>query len=243
MLEPVHIEKSIFSPRAVQFAINRVALRNFNLFVISSLLIGYVATEALASAGVEFMGFDLFRQKLFGMSDGSISTFYSTINLVFAGLLSLFVTSVNVGKKRFFFAWLAVILLFMSIDECVMIHESLGGLGRKLWGVQAEGVFFFGWYLVVVPLFGLSLLPLLCLAKAIDGTERFEMLLILAVFLLGAVGMEMLESLFAFNESPWKQWTVVLEEGLEMLAVVALVDMLLRKLISTSPRFSLKLNG
>lgn len=66
--------------------------------------------------------------KLFDFdTEKNIPTFYSTIALFFASVLLLFITLAHKKLKSSYFPWLglAIIFLFLSVDEFVSIHERI----------------------------------------------------------------------------------------------------------------------
>lgn len=66
--------------------------------------------------------------KLFDFdTEKNIPTFYSTIALFFVSVLLLFITLAHKKLKSFYLHWLglAIIFLFLSVDEFAEIHERI----------------------------------------------------------------------------------------------------------------------
>lgn len=126
--------------------------------------------------------------------------FFSTLLLLLAFLL-LSVISVSKKKLRagFRFEWsvLALGFLFMAFDETASIHERLIEPMRLIIGEQNLGVLYFAW---VVPAIALVVcLAIFFLRFLLNLTTRTRnyFLLAAAMYLGGAVGLEMLEGWYS----------------------------------------------
>lgn len=104
------------------------------------------------------------------------------------------------GRLKKYWAALAFLMLFLSADESIRIHEKLGWLFMR---GQGRGIFFYGWPIVYGPIvlaLGLWMLRFLTLLP-----RRTGLLFAFSgfIYVAGALGMEMLESSMAyakFNE-------------------------------------------
>nr|WP_158651823.1 hypothetical protein [Marinobacterium profundum] len=78
-------------------------------------------------------------------AEKNIPTLYSSIALVFASILLLFISIIHRNKHEPYFLWgvLSFIFLFLSIDEISSIHENLGTPTRDFFG--ASGLLYYAW--------------------------------------------------------------------------------------------------
>ncbi len=124
--------------------------------------------------------------------EANIPTLYSACQLALAATLLLSVGVALKNTRRPCTAWiaLAVLFLFLAIDEASSIHEQLTVITREALGTS--GYLFFAW---VIPYGIATLLLFLLFAKFLfDLPARTRSLFVLsgAVYLAGAVGFEML---------------------------------------------------
>jgi len=181
-------------------------------------------------------------------SENTIPTWYSSFGLLLCAIL---LAIIAFAKKQqgatYALHWggLAGLFLLMSIDEVAQIHDKAGTtLGSALvnfMGFTPSGLFHYTW---LVPGIAIVLIVLLAYLKFLANLPRSTLLLFLlagGLFVGGAIGTEMVESLFAFGveESGNKMWTappstqrtfaaiVATEEFLEMLGVVVFIYALL----------------
>jgi hypothetical protein len=206
-----------------------------------------VTIHALSLFGLFHLGRDhqmgLFR--MFNLSEeGNVPTWFAATTLfVSAVLLGITWHVVRTAREPFARHWgvLALIFLFIAIDEAASIHELLILPVRELF--SAERALYFAWvipYGVAVVIFGFAY------ARFMLALPRRTAALILAAALLfvgGALGMEML--------SPWVyDWTgevslpmfvmLLFEETLEMLGVAILIYALLDHLARRDARIELR---
>jgi hypothetical protein len=163
-----------------------------------------------------FYFFDLNRED-------SIPTFVSSAGLGICSLL-LFVVAYIVKRNRSsdFLYWivLAVIFLYMAIDETVRIHEKLGGPLRGVYDPQ--GLYDMVWlipYGILVLLVGVFYLRFV-----LRLPRETRMLFIVSglVYLTGVAGFEYLggrqDALHGVGNFAYQAY-IVLEEGLELLGM------------------------
>ena len=196
--------------------------------------------------------------RLFDVSvESSVPTWYSSVALL---LCSVLLAVISLLKKnsgdRYVPHWsiLSIVFLYMSVDEVAMIHETLGkNIGNYLVATYIDflpksfikSFLTFSW---IVPYSILVLIGLLAYLRFLSHLPRKTLLFFLvagALFLVGALGMEILESQYIFSlkksrvavvgdKSTWPVdflvWYAVsrsLEEGLEMLGIVVFIHALL----------------
>ncbi len=131
-------------------------------------------------------------QPLFDVGDeGTIPTWFAAVQLLGASALLALIATVEQRCGRGAMPWwvLAVGFLYLSFDEAAEVHEQAGLLLRGI--VKRDGIFYFRWVVIAVPLcIALYLLFRGFLRRLPAGTRRGT-LLGGALFLGGAVGMEM----------------------------------------------------
>lgn len=175
----------------------------------------------------------------------AIPAWYSQTLLFSAAVLTLLMIKARLFVKRDqkYWAGIAGALLYMSVDEGASIHESLGYFVRNNIVDVTSGVFYFSWLPIgitlvalFIPIFGRFWLR---------QNRRVMVLLGLsaAVFICGAIVMEMLSSYLAGSARQGFEYTVVeaVEECMEMMGVVIFIYMLLDLLRSKKNSIQLKL--
>ncbi len=131
-------------------------------------------------------------------------------------------------------AFLAAVFFYLSADEALSWHELTNHPAESI--VARRGVFLFGW--VVFGLAFVGVIGVLCLPWLIRLPRRTAVLMAVsgAVFVGGAVGIEMLGSLVRTSDLP-ARWTLyelsqIAEETCEMLGVVLFLHALTTYLIA-----------
>ena len=185
--------------------------------------------------------------RLFAFSVGreeSIPTVWSSFNLLFASFLCLVCGYFGAPNRRMSCYWflLTLVMLAMSVDELVSIHEGMGSLLR-LTGIEIP-------YLkhnraavpaaLLAALIGLCFVPFLL---ALPRPTRIGVISSGAIFVLGAAGMEglggfMLSSGFSRQDFIYDVRRLF-EEGLEMFGIVLFNYVLLRYLAAHAPRIGI----
>lgn len=144
----------------------------------------------------------------------SIGTWFSTLILLFAGLLSLFEARYpGIGPKRWHLAWwlLGVGFCLLSLDEVAGFHEFVNTI------VEDTHWTTFGAVLVIA--LGAVLLPF---TLALPVRTRVLFLVAGVIYVGGAVGVERATIWYEENDQldtlAYKLWTA-LEEFMEMVGV------------------------
>lgn len=126
---------------------------------------------------------------------------------------------------------LAVVFVILSADEAASFHEALMEPLRAMLG--ADGIFFYAWIVPAIPLVGLFALIYLPFLFRLPVSTRVRFVVAGALFVGGAIGVEMIGGLFAstVGEAGTVYGVVTaIEETLEIsglsLFAVALVDYL-----------------
>lgn len=160
----------------------------------------------------------------------NVPTLYSSFSLAAAGLLLwlIAVSHRRAGDPWRQWAGLALIFLFLSLDEVASIHERLIDPVRAT--LHTSGILYFAW---IIP-YGLALIVLGgTYLKFLLRLPRETMKMFLMSFVLyvsGAVGFEMLGGMLFETHGNDFLYAVcyTLEELLEMVGVVVFIYALLR---------------
>lgn len=144
---------------------------------------------------------------------------------------------------RYWFA-LAAGFVFLAFDEGFQMHEILLNPMRAMMGEGERGLFHFAW--VIPGIAGVCILGLLfsSFLLRLPAAIRHRLMLSGALYLGGALGMEMLNG--AYTEAYGNNFTyallVMIEEGLEMAGLVMLAHVLLAYLAGISAKVELNLD-
>lgn len=167
-------------------------------------------------------------------TEKNIPTFYSSVALIIASLLLLFITNLHKKEQLPYVLWgvLSFIFLFLSIDEISSIHEKLNEPIKN--NIDATGLLYFAW---VIP-YGIALIAFVAaylkfLLKLPKTTMRL-FILSGSLFVLGAIGFEMLGGWQAeLNGNRGLLYAIfyTFEESLEMLGVALFIYALLEYIL------------
>lgn len=125
---------------------------------------------------------------------------------------------------------LAIGFVLMAIDEGWSMHETLVAPMRSLLGSGRLGIFHFAW---VIPGIGivLALVPYyIGFLRRLPGPTRRRFLVAAALFLGGAIGMELLGGYYAEANGRATlvfEVLVAIEEGLEMAGLIVMIRALM----------------
>lgn len=161
----------------------------------------------------------------------NLPTWFSSMSLFFSSLLlALIALAKKQRNDRFFAHWacLSMAFLFLSIDEAIQLHEQTIEPLRTM--LNADGMFYFTWVILagmVLLVFGLAYIRFLA-----DLPRFFRNLIILsgALYVGGALGMEVVGGHFASTSGQENMIYVLvttIEEVLEMTGVMVLIYTLL----------------
>ena len=166
--------------------------------------------------------------------EGNIPTLFSSLLfLINGGLLWLVYTGVKHSQQLYPRYWLglAVIFIFLGFDEGSRMHEQVGDFLENF--VQADGYLYFPWVIAYCTAFMLAVILYFRFYLSLDRALQIRLFLCAAVFLSGAVGVEILSAQQADTlgtSSLSYSILYTIEESLEMAGLILLVDTLLRKL-------------
>lgn len=178
--------------------------------------------------------------KLFRLFDldveNSITAMFAALLLLSAGImLTVIAIDVRRHKDPHELGWTVLSLGFLSMatDELVGLHEKLINPVRALLGGEDLGVLYFAWVVPAVVL--VALLAVLYAKFYLDLPLKIRrtFLLAAALFLGGALGLEMIGGRYAemWGTAAFRyQLIIIAEEGLEMAGAIVFISGLLRYL-------------
>jgi hypothetical protein len=164
----------------------------------------------------------------------NVPTWYSSFGLGVSGMLLGLIAWVKFARRgayRFHWAGLSGLFILLSMDEVATIHESAIDPLRE--ALHAGGLLYYTWVIpgaAFVAIVGLTYLPFLFRLPRPTG---WRFLLAGAVYVGGAIGLEMITGVVAdaYGEQTFAYVLVTtLEEFMEMLGVVIFIGALLEYL-------------
>lgn len=202
-------------------------------------VIGLLVTLNLV---VLFIKFEFGHPSLFGISwlfyldlEGNIPTWFSSFLILACSAVMTVISSANKSngnKSAFYWGSLALLFLFLSVDESAGMHELFIIPLRNL--LNATGVFYFAW---VIPAFGFLIFCFGFYWRFLFSLPRIissRMVLAAFIYIGGALGMEMVtgaywsyNSLTESTRSLTYEILVIVEEVLEMTGMAFFLYVLL----------------
>lgn len=140
-------------------------------------------------------------------------------------------------KNRFFWISLSIVFLFLGLDELLRIHEMVGRSFSAI--VTTSGIFYYSWLVIYgIAVLALGIFYLKPLLK-LPAKTRYGFISSGIIFLLGAVGMEMITGwLISIRELKGEHLTTrpeffilyTIEELLEMFGISYFIFFILKYL-------------
>lgn len=219
----------------------RVSLRHLGLALAAATIFFTTAGAAIVVAKFTY-GFD----RVYGLyhlfdlgSDSSVPTWYASFALLLcSALLALHaVASHRAGNRRAPYWWLlALIFLLLSVDEVARLHETLGAILGGRWTAHvgdADGLFHWSWVLPGALFAGAVAVLYIRFLFSLPRGARYGMIAAGALFVGGAVFVEMLNAQQASvrgTRSLRYQLGTIFEEFLEMAGIALFAHVLVRHL-------------
>lgn len=159
------------------------------------------------------------------------SLFSAVAMLAAAGLLWATASGVGRDGLPFAYAWrlLAVIFVFLAIDEAVGLHEQLNRPLRQAMGTG--GAFYFAWVIPYLVLVALLIGALGRFLWSLERVTRRGFVVAGATYVAGAIAMEMLGGwLWSAGRMHGRAYLIetTIEETLEMLGIALFIRAILR---------------
>lgn len=203
-------------PRAIFKALflSIVGLTILNLAGVISTSLGHGSVYGL----VQLFDFNL---------EQNIPTLYSSINLMFSAMLLTFVSLKHKATGQPWGLWscLSAIFVFLSLDEFFQFHEHLAEPVQNL--LHISDAFYYVWSLPYILFLGTLLLLYYKFLMRLPKKTRTLFVLAGILFVIGAVGLEMIGNLQAeavqSKATLAHRMIVTGEEFLEMLGIVTFI--------------------
>ena len=178
-------------------------------------------------------------------ADGNLPNFYSSLALLFSGLLLVatgVATRLNGERDGWHWLGLAAVFGFLSLDEMMELHERLIEPVREALGTG--GLLFYAW---IIP-YSLAAAALLIIYSPfllrLPRATATLMVIAGAMFVAGAVGLEMLGGLHFErygSQNPGYVALQTIEETLEMMGIVVFIYAISSFLVRRYGPFSVRL--
>jgi hypothetical protein len=162
----------------------------FTLIVI--LLAGHIIGQLLVHLYPDVSKFEKFAKWMNFNREVNFPSLFSAGILFISSILLAVIGVFSKNSEKPFVGWygLSLVFYFLAIDEAISIHEMFNDFGRKHLGIA--GVFYYGW---IIP-YGLALLVLVGIyvpfLKMLPRDIAILFMVSGSIFVLGAVGFEML---------------------------------------------------
>lgn len=235
-------------------SINPQRVAVFLLVLMGLVLLASVVTQSLfhLTGNLSWRGIAMF---LDVSRERNVPTAFSTCLLLLASSLTAFVSVLEYRRPdRLYLHWafVALALFVMAIDEAFSFHEKLNDPMRELLGREELGFLFNAW---VLPVFAIVLVlaPIFIqFLRRIPRATALQFAIAGGVFVIGALGLETFEGRFDEANSVGEttgqpsiaklQWHLIcaVEEMLEMTAVIIYIRALLRYVAGTYPVLNLR---
>jgi hypothetical protein len=204
--------------------------------VLRILALGPSVAKALASGRpAAFPGFPLLLPLFDVDGEGNLPSWLSSALLLVAALLlwGIAVQARAAGDPwHRHWALLALAVAYLSLDEAAQVHERLLiPVGALL--VDAQGVFTFGWVVVAGPVLVVFALTYLRFLAALPAAVRRGLVIAAVVYVLGALGLELVGGLILDRGYAEASVPYILETSAEEFLEMAGLTLLLRVLIRT----------
>jgi hypothetical protein len=173
--------------------------------------------------------------RLFNVNEeGNIPTFFSAMLLLLASLLLALITvlkTASAGAYSRHWTVLSLILLYMAVDESAGVHEMFIKPTQWLLGEQRpSGIFHYRWIISGIAIVVVVVLSYLKFFLHLPRQTQRHFFAAAAIFLGGALGIEMVESYYTGLHAMGKfqlSMLATIEEGLEMAGVIVFINALL----------------
>ncbi len=160
----------------------------------------------------------------------NIPTLYSSFALIFCGVLLAFIASMRKRQGSSYYSWagLAIIFIFLAIDESTALHERLETPIRG--SLNTSGVLYFAWVIPYAMALLVFVITYFNFLMRLPKKTRNLFVVSGVIFVTGAIGFE---SLSGWQTELYGRQNLVysilytVEELLEMLGIVLFIYALL----------------
>lgn len=212
---------------------------------ITYFLVGIAIFLAFSSLSINIFSKLTGHGRIFGLIDllsldveRNIPTTFSVFLLAASSMLLAIIASIKyLEEDKFTRYWicLSIGLAFMAIDENVSLHERLVEPTREILreslGMEKLGILHFAWVvpvMIIVCFIGLFFIKFIV---ELPKETRRSFLLVAAIYLIGAIGMELIGGYIAESQSQQVisySLVTTIEESCEMLGVILFIRALLK---------------
>lgn len=230
-------------PEQVSVALNRRAIIGF-LYACAAALIALSAAGQIVRLSFGYPNALGLIPLLYVDLENNVPTWFGSVILltcgVLAGLIAIRTAQSNQPFTRHWIL-LALILLAMSLDEVASIHERTMEPLQRVVGIP-PGPLKPTWVLLGIPVAAVVALAYVPFFRYLDSWGRRQTALAAALFLGGALGVEMATSPFWTPEKDQLGFVVLthVEELLEMAGVLTFMNFLLARLDSSVVNISVR---
>jgi len=166
-------------------------------------------------------------------AEGNLPTYYSSVLLLIAALLLLVVTlTERTIKSRFvsYWAFLTFGFIYLSMDEMLVLHESISQFIRAVTDYSGEGVLSSPWVILGAITVTVIFMMFFKFIIHLDRKTKYLFLLAGALYVGGAIGFEIIENLYADSHGQDLVYSMMqnLEEGMEMAGIIVFIYGLLK---------------
>ncbi len=162
--------------------------------------------------------------KLFALDqEGNIPTWFSSLLLFSSAiLLGLITTAMTASRDRWRWHWgaLAFIFVMLSLDEIASIHERTNVPIRN--ALDLSGAFYFAWVVPAAILVLVFAILYLRFVLALPRRSRWLFVVAGAIFVSGALGVEMIGSVYASAHGRNDLVYALIASGEEVLEMIGL---------------------
>jgi hypothetical protein len=150
---------------------------------------------------IQEFGVDLLMHSFYTDSEANVPTYFNTIILFIPAMLF---AAIGVWKSsikdKFSLQWfgLALVFIYLSIDEAAVIHEKLIKPMRSLFNFEGySGLFYFAWIIPGIAVVLLFMVAYFRFFLHLDNKYKFLFFISLTIYVSGIIGGEMLSGHFA----------------------------------------------
>ncbi len=227
----------VLNPRKIAILLITIALCLSIISIISEYLLFVVFADSESNTLVIL---DLFSVNI----ENSIPTWYATILLLTASVILALIAHAKWSARapyRWHWAGLALVFLYLSIDEGAGIHEYMADFLFDAF--QTTGYLYFAWQIVAVPLvviFGLLYIPFLF---ALPPFTRYGFIISGAIYTGGALFIEGISANYLYSQDGVYDFTYLsiatVEETFEMIGAITFIAVLMLYMRQLGARFVL----